>query len=425
MDLNELHPGQVKIRSEAGRFNVISCGRRFGKTVLGIDLVAEAALDGGPAGWFAPEYKLLAEAWRDLEELLGPAIRHSNAQERRIELITGGTIEAWSFDRNPKAGRSRKYKRIVIDEAAHCKSLGDVWTKAVRPTLTDLKGDAWFLSSPCGKNDFYALFSKGTAAGPWKNWKATSYDNPHLDPAEIDAARDDLGPTFFAQEYLAEFLDDACENLIPPAWIDLAVTPAARAAAKAAGKSPRWMGVDPSGGVGADRSAIVVRDANRVLEVWASAQHGLLPDARARLEPEIERRAIKWQVRPDHIVYDANGVGRNLGAYLRNYGLPGARAHFGGGAGGRRFGNLRTACAFALRARLDPAMPDRVPFAIHAGVHWDELREELVNLRTKLDAPRLDGPRESLELKTELAARLRRSPDLADALLCSFAFPNG
>ena len=47
-----LHPGQTKVLEEAGRFNVLECGRRFGKTHLGIQLAIDRAIDGGEVGWF-------------------------------------------------------------------------------------------------------------------------------------------------------------------------------------------------------------------------------------------------------------------------------------------------------------------------------------------------------------------------------------
>ena len=35
------------------------------------------------------------------------------------------------------------------------------WEESIRPTLTDMEGDAWFLSTPKGLNYFYDLFQRG------------------------------------------------------------------------------------------------------------------------------------------------------------------------------------------------------------------------------------------------------------------------
>ena len=57
-----------------------------------------------------------------------------------------------------------------------------------------------------------------------------------------------------------------------------------------------FMGVDIGGGVGADRSVIVVRNRKQMLAVFASEWHGVLDDARHRLEPVVVELARKWGV---------------------------------------------------------------------------------------------------------------------------------
>jgi hypothetical protein len=37
--LNEPHPNQAKVLAEAKRFNVLCCGRRWGKSALAINLL--------------------------------------------------------------------------------------------------------------------------------------------------------------------------------------------------------------------------------------------------------------------------------------------------------------------------------------------------------------------------------------------------
>jgi hypothetical protein len=203
-----LHAAQEQVVSEARRFNVLQCGRRFGKTTLGVDLAIDPALDGKPAAWFAPTYKLLAEAWREIVRATRDVTAKISQQDKRIELITGGSIDCWSLD-TPDAGRGYKYARAVIDEAGIVRDLGEAWEQAIRPTLTDYRGDAWFLGTPKGRNYFHRLFVKGQEpAGDWKSWRFRSIDNPHLSPTEIESARKDLPEQVFKQEYLGEPTDD-------------------------------------------------------------------------------------------------------------------------------------------------------------------------------------------------------------------------
>lgn len=204
--LNEPHPAQSEILSEAQRFNVLCCGRRFGKSKLAVNLLSETALDGQPAGYFAPTYKLLDGTYNECLAALDPVIKRKH-EHQFIELITGGRVEFWSLE-NELAGRSRKYKRSIVDEAAFAKSLWKSWTESIRATLTDLKGDAWFMSTPKGKNDFYKLFKRGQGEPNWKSWQKTTYDNPYIDPLEIDDAKSDLPELAFLQEYMAQFNDN-------------------------------------------------------------------------------------------------------------------------------------------------------------------------------------------------------------------------
>jgi len=208
LQLRQPHTEQFRIKREAKRFNVIDCGRRWGKTVLGQDLAITPMLDKYPVGWFAPTYKILSEAWREIKEVLLPVTQKSSEQEHRIELLTGGVLEMWSLD-TTEAGRSRKYKRVIVDEAARVSNLEEAWNEAIRPTLADLEGDAFFLSTPKGKNYFYRMYLRGLNDPEWASWKMPTSANPFIPAAEILAAREELPERVFAQEFQAEFIEDS------------------------------------------------------------------------------------------------------------------------------------------------------------------------------------------------------------------------
>jgi hypothetical protein len=208
IQLDAYHPGQQAIVNEAQRFNVLQCGRRFGKTNLGQSLVIETAIDGAPAGYFAPTYKTMIDVWRSSRAILRDLTTEANKTERTIRLATGGLIEFWSLE-DEDAGRSRKYKRVVIDEASVVRNLTAIWQASIRPTLTDLRGDAWFLGTPKGRREFHTLYTKGQSGAPgWISWRRGTVDNPFIDAAEVEEARLDLPETIFRQEYLGIPADD-------------------------------------------------------------------------------------------------------------------------------------------------------------------------------------------------------------------------
>jgi hypothetical protein len=213
-------------------------------------------------------------------------------------------------------------------------------------------------------------------------------------------------------------------RFIPAAWLDACtrenVTSDELWKEYAAGST--FMGIDIGGGVGADRSVIVVRNHKQVLALFASEWHGVLDDARHRLEPVVVELARKWQVASDHIVYDKAGIGRSFGSYLANHGLGFTTGYFGAGKGGKFYVNRRTANAFTLKKRLDPHRDGYVPFHCGGIPEWPALRQELAELRAPTMEMEEGQVKQILEEKDALAARLHRSPDLLDALLMTFTY---
>ena len=166
---------------------------------------------GHPVGWFAPSYKYLYEVWDWFLKVLEPAIRSKNKSEWRIELLTGGLVEFWSLKDNPDAGRSRKYRHVVIDEAAKIAGLEKAWSFGIQPTLADLRGSADLLSTPRGHDFFWKAWTWGRPGGrpDWRSWQMPTASNPFIHPDEISSFQDQLPERAFQQEFLAKFLDDA------------------------------------------------------------------------------------------------------------------------------------------------------------------------------------------------------------------------
>src|SRR5579871_1872655 len=91
IELPSPHVAQRQVIADAKRFNVLCCGRRWGKTRLAIDRIVKPSLEGLPSAWFSPSYKLQMEAWRALQDVLAPVIVARNNAEMRLELKGGGS----------------------------------------------------------------------------------------------------------------------------------------------------------------------------------------------------------------------------------------------------------------------------------------------------------------------------------------------
>lgn len=199
--------GQARVLRELRRFNVLDCGRRWGKTDLCEIVIHEPLLAGYPVGWFAPTYKVLDDAWNEIKRIYAPVIKSSNKTEKRIELVTGGILEGWTLDKEG-AARGRKYKRVIIDEAARVKNLIDIFNYDIRPTLIDFQGDGFFPSTPKGLNDFFRLWEMAGDHPDWARWQMPTNENPYLALSEIDDMRASMPERVAKQELDAEFLED-------------------------------------------------------------------------------------------------------------------------------------------------------------------------------------------------------------------------
>lgn len=206
ISLAQPHKNQRIILENKRRFNIVKTGRRFGKTEI-VKLLASYAIEGKFVGIWLPVYKDLADVWREMIWTFYPLIVSKNEQVKQIILVNGGLIDFWSMD-DPDSGRGRKYHRVIMDEFAKAKKSKQAWQETIRPTLTDYKGDAWFFSTPKGKTNYFYQLEQNVKDDPlWAVFKYTSYDNPLLDPSEIDSAKNQLDDLTFRQEYLAEDVD--------------------------------------------------------------------------------------------------------------------------------------------------------------------------------------------------------------------------
>jgi len=204
-----LHPAQREVDNTARRFSVMCAGRRTGKSVLSRRRLLRIAATGKPVAYFAPTYKMLSDYWRETAAALFPILDKTNVQEKRLQLIGGGSIDMWSLD-EPNAARGRKYAHIAIDEAAMIPRLQEAWQEVLRPTLADFEGTADFYSTPKGRNFFWQLWQRGQdpEQTDWMSWQMPTSANPYIKASEIEAARLELPERVFSQEFLAQFLED-------------------------------------------------------------------------------------------------------------------------------------------------------------------------------------------------------------------------
>ena len=208
IDIPKFHIDQTRIYRERARFNRVRCGRRYGKTMMAEIIATQAAFEGRRVGWFVPQYKILAEAYNEIADILHPIKENASKIDGIYRVAGGGRIDFWTLE-NERAGRSRKYHTVIIDEAAFTKpNMLHIWNTSIKPTLLDYGGDAWVLSTPNGMNDDNFFYRIGE--DPELNFvdhHAPTHANPYLPVEELEKLQRENHPLVFKQEYLAEFVD--------------------------------------------------------------------------------------------------------------------------------------------------------------------------------------------------------------------------
>lgn len=230
------HPGQKILHQDTHRYKTIVCGRRFGKTTYAVNKLQKCAIiEPGLYAYIAPTYhqaKLIS--WELLKYFaVKEIVKRINESELFIEYISGGIVRLFGAD-NPDRLRGLKLKGVVNDEYQDIKR--NVWQAIIRPALTDCKGWSDFIGTPKGKqNHLYEMFVMdkeyfdkdyrtiyGDILNPNDDYKSFIFktiDNPHIDPLEIEKARQELSPQYFRQEYEASF-----ENYTGTIYKELDVT---------------------------------------------------------------------------------------------------------------------------------------------------------------------------------------------------------
>lgn len=205
------HAGQMRLHESTARFRVMACGRRFGKTLAATNELAKNAIECPNTlnWWVAPTYRQTEIAFELLADALKPILaRQPNKSKMRLDLINGSVLECRSAERYENM-RGDGPSFVVFDEASKCPKAA--WTEVVRPALADKQGRAIFISTPWGRDWFWELFQRGQNPD-FPQWWSASFPttaNPFIPLEEIEEARLTLSYPVFAQEFLAEFLDDA------------------------------------------------------------------------------------------------------------------------------------------------------------------------------------------------------------------------
>ena len=192
------------------RFVCAAISRRQGKTYIA-NIIGQlvSLVPNSNILIMSPNYALSQISF-DLQRIL---IKHfdlevakDNAKDKVIELSNGSTIRMGSVNQvDSCVGRS--YDLIIFDEAALADGR-DAFNVALRPTLDKDNSKALFISTPRGKNNWFAEFWYRGFSDEYSEWasiRATYKENPRMSESDIAEARKSTSEAEFRQEYEADF----------------------------------------------------------------------------------------------------------------------------------------------------------------------------------------------------------------------------
>jgi len=196
------------INNEPAKYYVCNIGRQWGKTMFATNQLLYWAINfkGSQIAWVSPVYSQSKKVFDELERATS---RSGMFEFNRSELTVkgcGSTIRFFSGER-PDNIRGNTFDYLVIDEMAFTRP--ELWREVLQATVLVKGKKVIFISTPKGKNHFHSLSLQHNYDDRYRYFHFGSYDNPMIDPNEIDAIKRSLPDHVFRQEYLAEFMDNS------------------------------------------------------------------------------------------------------------------------------------------------------------------------------------------------------------------------
>jgi hypothetical protein len=389
----------------AFRFLVLVWHRRAGKTVFAVlELVLAAAACTKPDGRYAYICPLLKQSkavvWLYLLRFTMriPGIV-KNESELSITLPNGAQVRLFGAD-NPDAFRGLYFDGVVLDEVAQMRP--QVWGEIIRPALADRLGWAIFIGTPKGVNLFSELYYRALGGEPgWKADMRRASETGIISAEELESARRDMSEAQFAQEMECDFAAAVEDVLLK---LDDVLTAQKRELRpEAYDFAAKVLGVDCAR-YGSDRSCLFPRQGLAGFE--PKVLKGLNT---MQLAGHVAQAIDTWK--PDATFVDTGGIGAGVFDRLQQLGYQVYPVDFGSRPLDPRFENKR--------AEMWWTMADWVK----AGGALPGLQELAQDLTAPTYTYKNARGRFQLESKDDMRARGLPSPDVGDALACTFAEP--
>jgi hypothetical protein len=202
---------QTLVLNSTAKRGILNCCRQWGKSTVGAAKAVHRALTqpkslilvSGPTERQSAEFVRKAA---DMLVLLKIKPRGDGDNPISLLLPNGSRIVGLPGTEATVRGFSGP-SLILIDEASRVEQK---MYKALRPMLAVNNGDLWLISTPFGRQGFF--YESWEHGGPdWYRVSVPATECPRIHASFLDQERGELGPTWFAQEYLCEFADNGAQ----------------------------------------------------------------------------------------------------------------------------------------------------------------------------------------------------------------------
>lgn len=174
-------------------------------------MVTACLFEAGPVAYFATTKDQARDiVWAELLEKVVGTSNYVEHNEVRLEVTLRrpdgslNRIRLFGWE-NIETARGKKYSLVVLDELDSMRAFEKQWREIIRPTLTDYRGAALFMGTPKGYKSLYRLEKLSKTNKNYAVFHFTSFDNPFLNPDELEDMRSEMTESQYAQEMLAEY----------------------------------------------------------------------------------------------------------------------------------------------------------------------------------------------------------------------------
>jgi hypothetical protein len=202
---------QRAVLDSPSRMGILNCSRQWGKSTV-------TAAKAVHRAWTTPGALVLVASHTERQSR--EFLRKSKEFARRLEvaprgdgdnaislLFPNGSRIVGLPDAEANVRGFSNVSLVLIDEAAY---VSEGMYRALRPMLAISRGDLWMMSTPAGSSGFF--WETWTAGGAeWHKICAPATECARMDAGFLAQERLEMGPLWFAQEYLCEFVQNGSQ----------------------------------------------------------------------------------------------------------------------------------------------------------------------------------------------------------------------